>query len=272
MQALENVRVAVVTGAGRGLGRALADRLLLHGYRVLVTDIAAALAAATAEELGEECWAMTQDVRDPRSHQQIADAAQERGLLQLWINNAGVLHSGTAWEQPDSEIAHQVDVNMLGVMYGTNAAINTMGERGGHIVNIASMAALCPVPGMAVYAASKHAVLAYSTSIQGELDDAGLPIRVLTFCHDAVDARPTRDIQRDENAALMFSGRRLLHVEDVADRVIAALDGEQLAVSYPRRRGALCRALAPFPRVGLRVIRQARRLGERHRRRLQNYD
>src|SRR5688572_24108488 len=115
---------AVVTGAGRGLGRAIAERLVARGHQVLITDIDAAAAADTAAAIGDRAWAMTQDVRDPDSHRRAAAVAVARGPIAAWVNNAGVLTVGPAWDADDATIRRDVEVNVLGVMWGCRAAID----------------------------------------------------------------------------------------------------------------------------------------------------
>ena len=144
---------AVVTGAGRGIGREVAMRLARRGYDVLATDVDEATAQATADAIGERAWAMTQDVRDPDSHRAVVDAAQARGPVEVWVNNAGVLRTEKVWEHSDGDVRLITDVNLLGVMWGSRAAVDAMRAGGGHVINLASMSAFGPVPGLAVYGA-----------------------------------------------------------------------------------------------------------------------
>ena len=88
----------MVTGAGRGFGRAIAARLARRGHFVLATDVDAGAAAAVAEEIGGA--SMTLDVRDPEQHRAAARAAAEHGPLEVWVNNAGVMRAGYAWGSP----------------------------------------------------------------------------------------------------------------------------------------------------------------------------
>jgi NAD(P)-dependent dehydrogenase (short-subunit alcohol dehydrogenase family) len=261
------VETAVVTGAGRGLGRLVAERLASRGFAVCITDIDAASAEDAARAIGRGAWAMAQDVRDPESHRAVARAAAERGPVKVWVNNAGVLRSGTAWGHSDADVKIQIDVNVLGVMWGSRAAVEAMRASGGHIINIASISALTPVPGLAVYAASKHAVLGFSTSLQGDLERDKLPIKVSALCPDAIETDLVRNVQDDEHSALLFSNGKLLRPEAVADVVNGLLDRYHLVLVHPRRRGALAHLFAPFPGVGLKILRGYHLLGERNRRR-----
>jgi len=258
--------VAVVTGAGRGFGRAIAVRLAARGYTVLATDVDLEAAAATAELVGGS--SMELDVRDPEAHHAAARAAAEHGPLEVWVNNAGVMRTVKCWEQSDDEVRLECEVNLLGVIWGSRAAVEAM--RGGpgrdaHIINIGSMSSLQPVPGLAVYAATKHAVLGFSGSLQGDLLDAGLPITVHAICPDGADTQLVREHDDEPEAAIIWSGRRLLTVDEVADQAVALLDSKKLVHVVPRWRGWGARANAMAGRTGLRTAPLLRRVGERRR-------
>jgi NAD(P)-dependent dehydrogenase (short-subunit alcohol dehydrogenase family) len=266
-RAMQNV--AVVTGAGRGLGKLIAQGLADKGLIVCITDVDGAAATAAAEQIGgQRAWAMTQDVRDADSHRTVAAAARERGTLAVWVNNAGVLKSAAAWDHPDDEVRLQVEVNTLGLMYGSRAAIEVMRAQGsGHIINIASISSIVPAPGLAVYGASKHAVLGFSISLQGDLQHAGIPIKVSAMCPDAIDTDMTRNVKHDRDAALLFSSARLLRPEAVARAVVDLVDHPRLVTVKPRVRGMLAQIFRPFPSTGLRVLEQFRKMGERNQKR-----
>jgi short-subunit dehydrogenase len=262
------VKTAVVTGAGRGLGRLIATQVAQRGYAVLATDIDGASAEQTARDLGGDAWAMQQDVRDPDSHQRVAEAAADKGDLKLWINNAGVMRTGLAWEHDEDDVRLLIDVNVLGVMWGSRAAVSAMqSSDGGQIINIASMSSLIPAPGLAVYGASKHAVLGFSTSLQGDLERAQIPIQVSAICPDAIETNMADGAAADEHAALMFSSMRLLKPEKVAKLVGELIDHPRLVMTYPPHRAALAHAFRPFPSVELKVLKGMMKLGERQRRR-----
>jgi NAD(P)-dependent dehydrogenase (short-subunit alcohol dehydrogenase family) len=260
------METAVVTGAGRGFGREIARLLSRRGYAVLVTDINADAAQETATELGEPAWAMAQDVRDPEAHRAVAAAAAERGPLRVWVNNAGVARTQKGFEGPDDDVRLIVDTNLLGVMWGSRAAVEKMREGGGHIINIASLSSLGPVPGLTTYASTKHGVLGYTYSLQGDLDNAQIPIRMQPVCPDASDTAMVRDVQDDPESAVLFSGPRLLGASEVAQRTVALLDGKKIVLVIPRWRGWVARTSAPFPRFGLKSLALLRRIGERERR------
>lgn len=253
--------VAVVTGAGRGLGRKIAERLARKGHHVVCTDIdegAAHVTAAVVDGTG-----LKQDVRDPDSHREVAKAAAAKGDIVAWINNAGVLAVGDAWTADDATVRRMVDVNILGVMWGCHAAIGAMTR--GAIVNVASMSALTPTPGLAVYGATKHAVLGYSLSLAAELRRAGKPITVSALCPDAIEGEMTKSVAHDEGANILFSAGTMLSLEEVADAAVALVASPRLVRTLPRTRAALIHLLRPFPQLGLPLLDQLAKLGRRHR-------
>lgn len=265
--AVGRTTTAVVTGGGRGIGLAIARRLGDAGHAVLVTDIDGAAATAAAASIGNGAWAAEQDVRDPDGHRAIAAQAADRGPLAVWVNNAGILIAGDAWAHPDTEMQAILDINIRGVFAGCRAAVEAMGAGGGRILNIASLSALTPVPGLAMYAATKAAVLSFTTSLQGDLGHAGLPIRVRALCPDVVSTAMVHEREKDAGAALLFSGPRPLAPDEVAAAGLALLESRQLFRVVPRWRGMVSRSVDVAPSVGLRALSVMRSLGERRQRR-----
>jgi len=256
---------AVVTGAARGFGKEIARRLVARGHRVLITDVDAGAVAAAAAELGAGCTGIVADARSAADHRRAADAAAELGPVTAWVNNAGVLRAGKVWELAEDDVAGQVEVNLLGVVHGSRAAVEAMRGRGGHLLNIASMSAHGPVPGLAVYAATKAAVLSFTTSLAGELALAGLPIRAHALCPDAADTALVRGERAHADTAILFSRPTLLTADAVADAAVALLAGRRIVRSLPPARGGLARIGGLLPVVGLPVLARLRARGERRR-------
>jgi NAD(P)-dependent dehydrogenase (short-subunit alcohol dehydrogenase family) len=253
---------AVVTGAGRGLGRCIAERLAKRGHHVVVTDIDKAAAAATATLIGGT--ALVQDVRDPDSHRAVARAAGAHGPLAVWVNNAGVLSVGDAWAMSTADVRRMVEINLLGVIWGCNAALTHLAT--GAILNVGSMSSLAPSPGLAVYGATKHAVLGYSLSLAGELRRANRPITVSTLCPDAIAGDMTKAVAHDPAAGILFSAGNQLTLDGVADAAVAQLESGQLVRTLPAYRAALVHLLRPFPALGLPLLEQFAKLGRKRAR------
>lgn len=180
---------ALVTGAGSGIGEALAKALAARGARVVVTDrrgeeaarVAAAIRAASGDAEHE-----TLDVRDAVAFGSVVERVfSTHGRLDYLFNNAGI---GVAGEVKDFSLQDWrdiLDVNVLGVIHGVHAAYPRMVRQGfGHIVNTASMAGLMPAPLVAAYAMSKHAVVGLSRSLRAEAVHYG--VRVSALCPGVV--------------------------------------------------------------------------------------
>src|SRR5215208_2389767 len=180
---------ALVTGAGRGLGLEIARRLAVRDYEVAVADLDEAEAISAARQLGDRAWALPLDVTDPEAVRGAADQLVERcGSVDAWVNNAGILITGLAHEQPIDAYRRQLDVNYLGTVNGTLAAIDRMRPAGrGHIINVISLAGLAAATGLVGYSASKHAAIAFSLGTAADLKRSGLDgIRISCVCPDGV--------------------------------------------------------------------------------------
>src|SRR2546430_2530146 len=104
------------------------------------TNVDPAAAQETAELLGEPAWAMGLDARNAHDHRAAAAAAAERGMLKVWVNNAGVARPGKGFEDADDDVRLTVETNLPGVMWGSRAAIEGRRSRGGHGIHIAHLA------------------------------------------------------------------------------------------------------------------------------------
>lgn len=172
-----NSKVAIVTGAARGIGLATAKRLREAGARVVIWDLEPGAIDAVGD-LAE----LTQrvDVSDGEAVLAAVREVQEKlGPIDILVNNAGVFRPGAFEAAPVSEWDLTIDVNVRGVINASHAVLPQMYERDrGHIVNISSAAGLLGVPGMSVYSASKWAVLGLTESIRHEARNRGSHVRV----------------------------------------------------------------------------------------------
>ncbi|MFC0029427.1 SDR family NAD(P)-dependent oxidoreductase [Micromonospora chaiyaphumensis] len=257
---------AVVTGAAGGLGRAIAAALHADGWRVLLTDVDADAVAAAAAPLGG--WSRALDVRDEAACTAVAaEAAGAPDGLGLWVNNAGILATGPAWTHDADTRRRLVEVNTLGAMNGTHAALTVLRAQGrGHVLNVVSLAGLIAAPGETVYAASKHALLAYSLGTLADLRMAGVRgVHVSCLCPDGIWTPMLHDKLDDPGALASFTGA-LLTPERVAARAVRLARRPRPVVSLPRWRGAQVRLLDAFPRLALAltpVVRATGRAGQR---------
>ena len=260
---------ALVTGAGRGLGLEIARRLVARGHIVHVTDVDGELAARAAKELGPRAFSSTLDVRSYVACRAAASRTWRRaGSLDVWVNNAGVLVTGPAWEQDERTRALMVEVNAIGTINGTLAALEPMRAAGrGQIVNIVSLAGLVAAPGEAVYSASKHAAIGFSLATLADLRLAGIEgIEISCVCPDGIWTPMLHDKLEDPAAAASFTGV-LMRPEEVAGHVERVLDHPRPVLGIPGWRAGLMRLFDLFPGVSLRYGEQVLAHGRRRQRR-----
>jgi len=186
-------RVAVITGAGSGLGREFANEAARLGMKLVLADVDAhALEQATSalQAAGADVLAMVCDVRKAAHVEELADAAMIRYHgVHLLFNNAGVATSGLVWEYTEADWEWVLGVNLWGVIHGVRVFTPLMldaarrdPEYEGHIVNIASMAGLLVPPAMGPYNVSKHAVVALSETLYHDLRLVDATVKASVLC------------------------------------------------------------------------------------------
>jgi NAD(P)-dependent dehydrogenase (short-subunit alcohol dehydrogenase family) len=267
---------AVVTGAGRGLGRAVARALAAKGLTLHVTDVDAEAAERVAAELGGGAFFSLLDVRDETACHKVAAATVERGdSLDVWVNNAGILVPGLAWEHEEETRRLMLEVNAAGTMNGTVAALEQMLAAGrGHVINVISLAGLVAAPGEVSYAASKHAAIAFTLGTLFDLRRAGINgIHLSAVCPDGIWTPMLEDKLDDPDAAGSFSGH-LLTADQVAPRIAGLLDRPRPVLTIPRWRGAVLRFFDTFPSLTIRLtpwlMRDAERRQRRYKRKIES--
>jgi NAD(P)-dependent dehydrogenase (short-subunit alcohol dehydrogenase family) len=231
--------VALVTGAGRGIGLAIATALAGDGWHVAVADLDVGAAEKAAVDLPGECAGFAVDVADHSSVAALVHDVEERfGPLDLLVNNAGVMWVGPFDEEPEAASRRMLEVNLIGVINGFRVVAPLMRARGhGHILTIASAASRLAPPGEATYAASKHGVLGYATAVRRELKGSGVEVSLI--CPVVV---------RTELAAGTSSGAApTLRPEQVAKSVMAVVRRPRFVTYVPRHVTLLTTALAVLP-------------------------
>lgn len=186
-------KVAVVTGGASGIGFALARHALDQGMKVVVADIEQAALDRAVIELngGENLLAVVTDVANSAAMEELAGKTDETfGCPHLLFNNAGVGGGGPIWEQSEADWEWLLGVNLWGVIHGMRIFTPLMIAQGeGHIVNTASIAGLISAPGTSTYTVSKHAVVALSEVLYGDLRNAGADVGVSVLCPSFVNTK-----------------------------------------------------------------------------------
>jgi NADP-dependent 3-hydroxy acid dehydrogenase YdfG len=222
-------KVAVVTGASSGIGEATAEALAAEGAAVVVaarredrlTDLVERIRGNGGRVLAAVC-----DVTDEsQAHGLIRKAEEEFGSVDILLNNAGVMLLSKVSKSLSEEWRRMLDVNVMGLLYATDAAIEVMKRQGGgHLVNVSSLAGRKVTrDSSGVYAGSKHAVHAISEGLRQELLEDN--IRVTIVAPGAVDTELPDHIT-DEDARESLSGLmslERLQAEDIANAVVYAV-------------------------------------------------
>jgi NAD(P)-dependent dehydrogenase (short-subunit alcohol dehydrogenase family) len=221
-------KVVAITGGARGIGKTTAAALVEKGCRVAIGDLDLELAERAAAHLGGGTVALPLDVTDRASIERFLDETERQlGPLDVLVNNAGVMPVTPLIEESDDSIRRQLDINLYGVIVGTQLAIARLRpRRTGHVVNVASSAGKAGVPGIATYSATKHAVVGFTEAVRAEHRDDGIdfsyvmPITVNTQLIEGLQDQ--RGVKRIEP-------------EDVAAEIVDALETSKVDVYVPKQ-------------------------------------
>jgi NAD(P)-dependent dehydrogenase (short-subunit alcohol dehydrogenase family) len=188
-------KVAVITGAASGIGRALADRCVQEGMKVVLADVELEPLTKTEASLkasGATVLAVRTDVSQARDVEALAQRTLEAfGAVHLLCNNAGVAAEAAIWESTLAEWQWLIGVNLWGVIHGVHVFVPLMlaQETECHIVNTASLAGLISGPGLGAYKVTKHGVVTLSETLYHELAERGAKVKVSVLCPGIVNTR-----------------------------------------------------------------------------------
>lgn len=229
-------RVAVITGAGSGIGRAMSIALAKRGASIICADVDSAGAAGTvqlAEAEGARAIAHACDVTIPA---QVADAlttAQATfGRLDIVCNNAGISTRTPFLEDEAGEWVRMVDINLTAVIEGTRQAVLAMRDSGGVVVNTASMGGLLPMPGAPVYAATKAGVINFTRSLAYLAEECG--VRVNAICPTYTDTPLVHGDTPEHVEEMKQLVGGILQPEDVAEGLVEIVEDDSRAGAIMR--------------------------------------
>ncbi len=257
-------KTALVTGAAKGLGRALCLQLMAQGARVYALDVdEAALAALQEEAAGKPLYPMKVDISQRQPLEEaFGQMIAESGRLDYVFNNAGIVTGGQTqhmtWEAWERILA----INLKGVIWGTQLAYNHMLEKGqGHIINTASLAGLVPVPESAAYTATKHGVVGLSLALAQEAQAHGIRVSVLipgalkTAIYDSATNLAGYDYARKMTASPV----RPMAPELAARQVLHQVAKGKRQIVFPRGLWLLVGLYRVFPGLTQRLMARVMR-------------
>lgn len=251
----------LITGGGSGLGLALAQRYARDGAQLLIVDIDRARAqAACAALLGEGHRAFATDVGDDASmHALKAEVEAAVGGVDVLVNNAGIASGGPLLGSTMEEWRRLLEINLLGVVRGTQAFLPGMLERGrGHVVSTASFAGLAGAPGIMSYGVAKAGVVAFSEQLRAELHGSGVAVSVLcpSFFRTNLLENFHGDAKVRSTAARMMQ-RSPDTLDAVADATYAALKARRFLVLPTKHEPLRWRIKRWFPDYYFKRLMQA---------------
>lgn len=240
--------VVLITGGGRGIGRAAGSAFAARGATVCLADLDLPVAQEAAQEVGGHAVGADVTSRDSFAHC-VAEVTERFGPIDVLVNNAGVMPLGAFLDEPDALSATTIDVNVWGLINGMRLVVPAMIERGsGHVVNVVSMAGRLAVPGMAVYNASKFAARGLSLAVREEFAASG--VSVTAVLPSAVRTGLSSGVR-------LGHGLPTVEPEDVARAIVRSVRTRRAEITVPGylRLFDVVDALLPDP-----IVRLARRL------------
>jgi NAD(P)-dependent dehydrogenase (short-subunit alcohol dehydrogenase family) len=229
----------LITGAARGIGAALAEKLASHGARIAIIGLEPETMAAVANRCGEGTFVAECDVSNQGQVAAAVDAAAEAlGGLDVVVANAGIAAGGPVRSHHVRAWERVIEINLLGVMYTDRAALAHLERSRGYLLNIASTAAVLRGPGMSAYCAAKAGVEALSDCMRTEMAPYGVGIGVAYFLF--LDTDMVRDGEREmpllQRSKSEMPGpiSRTYPLAPAIDEIVAAIAGRRRRISYPR--------------------------------------
>ncbi len=244
-------RVVVLIGAARGIGAATARQLAARGDALVLADVDAAALAAVRAELargGARVIAQVTDVRDMAALTRLRDRARIAfGRVDALVNFAAILRPGDLTELSPGAVSDQIHVNLVGAIHATQVFLPAFLERRrGHVVHVASLGGIVPLPHESVYSATKFGLRGFCHALALELRGTGVKVTVVS--PDSVDTQQLALEAAHPASTLAFTSAAL-PADAVARAIARALDRPRLEVLVPGARGVLIKLLAFSPRL-----------------------
>lgn len=253
-------KVMLITGAASGIGAAMAGGAVAQGHKVVVADIDVAGAARVAAAFGAGAEGMALDICSPDGWEKVLDAVwSKHGRLDVLVNNAAVVHTGYIRDVPLAKHRATHDTNYLGPVTGMLATLPHFNRQGfGHFVTVCSMTAFLPFPGLASYAAAKHALRAFHHAFA--LEERHGPLD-FTIVHPSSTETPMLEKEaEDDSVAMAFAGPSS-SADSVARTILQAIDKKTFEVFFPPERGKVVRRVGTSPRSLLKLVERNEVLG-----------
>lgn len=258
LSAMNNNKIIIVTGAGSGIGLALAKAYVAKGHQVIAADINASRLEQAASHLGANFIPQVLDVSQYEAWEALVENIQrDYGRLDLLFNNAGIMSSGEFDRLSLDSWQAMININLMGVIYGSRAAYSLMKQQGfGCIVNTASTAGVTPVLFSTSYVTTKHGVVGFSNSLREEAKPHGIKVVVVmpglidTGIFDAAidDGNKSSRYMADNTPVGKISPER------AAEYILDGLEKNRQQIIFPLVNKVIIHLYRFFPRLMTRLI------------------
>ncbi len=253
-------RIYFITGAASGIGAATARAAAAAGHKVVVADINLPGAEAVAAAIGGDAVAIPLDITSPAQWDRALDAAWARfGRVDVLINNAAVVHTGYARDVGIDRHGATMTTNFMGPLTGMLKALpRFLAQGAGHLVTICSMTAFLPFPGIASYAAAKHALRAFHHGLM--LEERHGPV-AFTIVHPTATETPMLEQEAQDDAVAMAFAGPSVPAEAVAEVIMKAIRLRSVEVFMPPERGRVVRRVGTSPRALRALVERNEAIG-----------
>jgi NAD(P)-dependent dehydrogenase (short-subunit alcohol dehydrogenase family) len=255
-------KVVLITGAGNGIGAATARKAASEGHQVILADIDVDRARKVAASLGDLALAVELDIRSVEQWSAALDLVWSRfGRLDVLINNAGIVHTGYTRDVPIDDDRRTIDVNFLGPMIGMKLTLPRFRAQGsGHFLTVCSMTAFLPMPGMASYAGTKHALRAFHHTLA--LEERKGPLK-FSIIHPPSTETGMLDQELNDDAAVLAFTEKSVSADFVASKIMLAVRDHPAEVVMPEVFGRFLRMFGANTAIMRLVIDRAEAKGRR---------
>ncbi len=257
---VDRSKVYLIPGAASGIGAATSRLAVSLGCRVAIADINDAGAKALAVELGPRAFPIHLDICSGQEWERaLDDVVAFFGRIDVLVNNAAIVHTGYARDVSVERHGDTVATNFMGPLTGMLAALPRFKQQGfGHLVTICSATAFLPFPGIASYAAAKHALRAFHHGLA--LEERGSPV-AFTIVHPSSTETPMLDKEAEDDAlSIAFAGPSFTP-EHVAEVIMKAIKSKSVEVFIPPERGRIIRAVGVNPRSLKKLVERNEIIG-----------
>jgi NAD(P)-dependent dehydrogenase (short-subunit alcohol dehydrogenase family) len=253
-------KTILITGGASGIGAATARLAAERGHTVVVADINLEGAHAVADSIGGSAMATLLDITSEDQWNSVLDETWSRfGGLDVLINNAAIVHTGRAENVSLANHQQTTDVNFMGPMRGMLTALPRFKRQGrGHFVTVCSMTAFIPFPGLASYAAAKHALRAFHHALA--LEERNGPLK-FTIIHPTSTETPMLEAEAGSDEAHLAFASTPVTAEFVAEVILKAMDKNAVEIFMPPERARTVRLLGTSPRSLRKMIDRGEQVG-----------